>query len=352
MRCSQTISSRCLALACFVGACLLAGCNESGISEISTTSNDTSSGTTNSDTSDTTNSDTSDTTNSDTSDTNNSDTSDTTNVTDPEEAGARQMFGSSAYRFIPSGTFTMGSPPDELGRDKSEAEHQVTLTKGFWMKETEVTQAEWEAVMENNPSNALPVMSCGSNCPVNSVNWWDAVQFCNTLSAQQGLTACYMLSGCNNTPGSTCDSISENLGCTGYRLPTEAEWERAYRADTSTAFYNGAITDTGCNDPNMNAIGWYCGNANNNAHPVAGKAANGWGLYDMSGNVWEWVWDWYYTYPDTHQSDPKGSSTGLFRIVRGGSWNHDALFCRAALRAGDSPILRRSDVGLRLVRSY
>ncbi len=235
------------------------------------------------------------------------------------------------------------------------------LTKGFWMKETEVTQAEWQAVMENSPS---AFSLCGSNCPVEQVSWWDAIQFCNTLSSRQGLTLCYSLSGCSGTAGGgcgeeggcrgdyMCSSISENPGCTGYRLPTEAEWERAYRAGTTTAFYNGDLTNTDCRDANLDAIGWYCGNANA-THPVSDKAANEWGLHDMSGNVYEWCWDWFDTYSLVPQSDPKGpSSGGPFRVIRGGSWFFYAQYCRAASRDFLDPRERTDLIGLRVVRSH
>jgi formylglycine-generating enzyme required for sulfatase activity len=300
------------------------------------------------DTSGATSADTSGATSADTSGATSADTSGSSGP----DAGTREVFDGLAFRYIPPGSFTMGSPSDETGRFDDETQHEVTLTKGFWLKETEVTQSEWQAVMGSNPSEFT---SCGRTCPVESVNWWDATQFLNTLSAMHGLTSCYALRGCSSTPGSECDTISEVANCTGYRLPTEAEWEYAYRAGSTTAFYNGGISQTtDCSvDSNLNAIGWYCGNASSTTHPVGGKAPNAWGIYDMAGNVWEWTWDWYATYPSGSQVDYRGPTNGPTHVERGGSWDDIAQSCRGALRDSFSdPNSRFNTLGLRPVRSY
>jgi formylglycine-generating enzyme required for sulfatase activity len=226
------------------------------------------------------------------------------------------------FKYIPPGTFWMGSPTDELGRDSDETRHQVTLTKGFYMQTTEVTQKQWEEVMGTNPSYFL---ACGDNCPVERVSWNDIQEFKDAINAMDGYT---------------------------YRLPTEAEWEYACRANptSTTAFANGGITVTDCSkDSNLDAMGWYCYNSNNTTHAVKQKQANAWGLYDMHGNVWEWCSDWYGTYPTSAVTDPTGSSTGDDRVLRGGSWFDNAWFCRSAYRYYFTPDGSDSVVGFRLV---
>ncbi len=162
------------------------------------------------------------------------------------------------FVLIKAGTFMMGSPEDEEGRYYKEIQHQVILTQDYYMQTTELTQGQWEAVMGSNPSNFY---NCGSNCPVEKVSWNDIQAFIEKLN-QRG----------------------EGI----YRLPTEAEWEYAARAGSTTAFANGGITERGCSyDANLDAMGWYYGNADG-THPVAQKLPNAWGLYDMHGNVWEW----------------------------------------------------------------
>jgi len=225
---------------------------------------------------------------------------------------------------IPAGTFTMGSPATELGRDPDEVQHQVTLTKSFYIQTTEVTQGQWRAVMGSNPSY---FSSCGDNCPVEQVSWDDAQAFIVKLNQKGEGT---------------------------YRLPTEAEWEYAARAGSTTAYSNGNNTYTGCSpvDPNLDKIGWYCGNSDGKNHPVAQKQPNTLGLYDMSGNVREWCQDWYGDYPSQTVSDPTGSASGLYRTVRGGSWwCPGAQYPRSANRGYNSSDARLNYLGFRLVRT-
>ena len=282
-----------------------------------------------------------------------------------EASGASGASEASPDRFVlvPAGTFTMGSPEDELGRWDYEDQHEVTLTQDFYLQQTEVTQAQWEALMGNHQDDA----GCGGDCPVDDVNWWEALAYANALSAQQGLPACYTLEGCNGVSpgqGMGCSSVSVNAPgrnlyqCAGYRLPTEAEWEYAYRAGTTTAFYNGDIISAYDRDPHMDAIGWYYENSDYEKHPVGQKTPNAWGLYDMAGNVEEWCWDWYGRYPPYAVTDPSGpgSVSGLKRVQRGGSWVGSADRARAASRSYAYPHRRDnfesfSFVGFRLARS-
>lgn len=225
---------------------------------------------------------------------------------------------------IPAGSFMMGSPSGEEGRDNDETQHRVTLTKGFLLGATEVTQGQWQAVMGSNPSS---FKDCGAECPVENVSWTDVVEFCNKLSDKEGLTRCY-------------SGREWNRGCTGYRLPTEAEWEYAARAGSSEARYG-----------EVGSVAWYDQNSGSKTHPAGQKQANAWGLYDMLGNVWEWVWDWYGAYPSGDATDPVGPTSGSYRVVRGGSWFIYAQDARAADRNADAPGHRVNDLGFRLSRS-
>jgi formylglycine-generating enzyme required for sulfatase activity len=254
---------------------------------------------------------------------------------------------------IPAGTFTMGSPTTELGRGLDDTQYQVTLTRSFFMQKYEVTQSEFQARMGYNPSS---FSSCGGNCPVERVNWYEAAAYSNAASRAAGLAECFTCTGSGASV--TCSVAAAYTGanyynCLGYRLPTEAEWEYAYRAGTSTAFYNGGITSTGCFslDANADAIAWYKCNAQSKTHPVGGKQPNAWGLYDMAGNVWEWCYDWYDDYSAQAATDPVGAATGANRVIRGGVWSSYADGVRAARRSSYTPTFHVSVLGFRVVRS-
>jgi formylglycine-generating enzyme required for sulfatase activity len=201
----------------------------------------------------------------------------------------------------------MGSPTGEEGREADENQHRVTITRAYCMKATEVTQGEWQAVMGSNPS---AFKNCGANCPVEQVSWDDAVGYANALSRREGLPECY------------AGSTFTGLGCRGYRLPTEAEWEYAARAGTTGATYG-----------KLNSVAWSYDNAGETTHPVRQKQPNAWGLYDMLGNVWEWTGDWNDAYPAT-VTDPTGPATGSGRVFRGGSYNSYARNARVANQIG------------------
>jgi formylglycine-generating enzyme required for sulfatase activity len=239
--------------------------------------------------------------------------------------------------WIAAGTFMMGSPSSEVDRDNDETQHSVTISRGFYMGKSAVTQAEYQAVMTNNPSYFK-----GDNLPVEQVSWYDAVEYCNKRSAREGLTPAYTVSGTN---------VTWNREADGYRLPTEAEWEYACRADTTTPFSTGntITTDQANYDGNYPYNGNAKGTCRERTTAVGSFAANRWGLYDMHGNVWEWCWDWYGAYSGGAQTDPSGAASGADRVERGGSWGYDADYLRSASRYNGAPSDRNIDLGFRLV---
>ncbi len=215
-------------------------------------------------------------------------------------------------RWCPAGSFMMGSPASEEGRRDDEIQHRVTLTHGFWMGETEVTQGLWQEVMRTNPSH----FKSGDNYPVENVSWKDCQEFISKLNSKSDVRP---------------------IGLK-FSLPTEAQWEYASRAGST-----GEYGETGCLDD----IGWYSDNSGNKTHPVRGKVANAWGLCDMHGNVTEWCQDWYESYLGGTQTDLLGSISDL--VLRGGSYWNDAQGCRSANRDWSRPDVRDWGIGLRLV---
>ncbi len=232
------------------------------------------------------------------------------------------------------GTFSMGSPTGESGRGADETQHWVTLTTDFWIAETEVTQRQYRSLMGSNPSN-----STGDELPVEQVSWIDAVAYCNALSVKEKLTPCYQVNG-------PTVEWADGFKCTGYRLPTEAEWEYAARSPATKVFAGADSVDE---------VAWCNTNSGNTTHAVKRKTANGRGLYDLSGNVWEWVWDWYQSnYATLPMTDPMGPTvkpTNEYRVVRGGAWIHAAPDARVARRSHNTATARDRDVGFRFVRS-
>ena len=211
--------------------------------------------------------------------------------------------------YVPAGTFTMGSPLDEAGRHDDEVSHPVTISRGFYIGATEVTQAQWQAVMGFNRSETT-----GENLPVSRLSWHHAVTFCKKLSQAEGRTV---------------------------RLPTEAEWEYACRAGSAEAFAGTGKVDE---------MGWHMDNSDERPHRVATKKPNAWGLYDLHGNVAEWCADRYAReLPAGAARDPAGPATGTYRVARGGSWGHFARAARSAARASFNPAYQLDTLGLRVV---
>ena len=257
--------------------------------------------------------------------------------------GTTRVFDGITFVWVPPGDFQMGST-SQHAEDHEQPVTRVTISRGFWLSKHEVTQAQWKNVMGGNPSW---FKSCGGDCPVEQVSWFDALAFIGKLN--------------------------DGSGGEPYRLPTEAEWEYAARAGTQTDTPAGDLRILGSNNaPVLDRIAWYGGNSGVTyadgrdcsdwvdkqypsdlcgTHPVGRKAANAWGLHDMLGNVFEWVWDRYGDYPGGSVTDPEGPGSGLPRVVRGGSWANFASFCRSAFRVEILPLRTARNVGFRVVRT-
>jgi uncharacterized protein (TIGR02996 family) len=224
-----------------------------------------------------------------------------------------------AFAFIPPGSFLMGSPRGEEGRRPTEVQHRVTLSTGFHLGTHAVTQAQWQAVMDANPSQ-FP----GGGHPAECVSWKDAQKFCSTLGEKTGMR---------------------------FRLATEAEWEYACRAGTATPFFPGGTISTDQANFDGNCV---YGPGTAGVHrlqttPAGTFPPNGWGLFDMHGNIQEWCEDWYGSYRTGDLTDPRGAKSGAGRVLRGGSWNYDPKHCRSAYRRSLAPGVRWATAGCRVV---
>jgi len=271
------------------------------------------------------------------------------------------------------GEYTVGSPEDEQLRYPDEPRRQVTLTRAFLVQAVEVTQAQWTELF--SPAGFL---SCGADCPVENVSWFEAIAYCNARSLADELPPCYRRAGQLDEPYDSTDARQgaapawpEGPGCRGYRLPTEAEWEVAARAGDLRATYRGNLDaqhlQCEVENPTLDPIAWFCGNAEvyypdcvditseggigcAGPHPGGMKAANAWGLFDMLGNIWEWCWD---RHGESLRGgvDPLGDTLAEARSYRGGSWNDRAYHSRAACRSGAPPASKGLNLGLRVVRT-
>jgi formylglycine-generating enzyme required for sulfatase activity len=255
---------------------------------------------------------------------------------------------------IPAGTFVIGSPPDEPGRFDDEMQHRVTLTRPFELCDHHVTQVEWHAVMGWNDS-AFPG---DSTRPVENVTWFDGILYCNARSRAEHRDTAYVVSDAQfDGPHCVSAEVRWIRTANGYRLPTEAEWEFACRARTTTAYYNGPLTASDparcTEDRGLDAIGWYCANSGGHTHPVKRKPPNAWGLYDMAGNAQQWCWDTFAEFTAVPVTDPAGPGDHANgpRVWRGGGFDYDPRHCRSADRGRDGPDGRFRDVGVRLARA-
>ena len=257
---------------------------------------------------------------------------------------------------IPGGSFQMGNPNTSVGWENERPVHTVTLSS-FYMGKYEVTQEQWVAVMGNNHGYRDSPASgeVQGKRPVEQVSWYDTLVFCNKLSIKEGLNPAYRISGSTDpavwgtvptSSNSTWNAVEIVAGSNGYRLPTEAQWEYAARGGNGSP---GNYTYSGSNT--IGDVAWHSGNSEWKKHEVGKKAPNGLGLYDMSGNMYEWCWDWYGNYSSGAQTNPMGAVAGSYRVARGGSWEDIASYARSPFRGNIKyPYYDDYDIGFRLVR--
>lgn len=253
-------------------------------------------------------------------------------------------FNSKEMILVEGGKFLMGSND---GRSDEKPIHQVTV-ESFLIGKYQVTQGLWESVMGNNPSNFR-----GAKRPVENVNWYEAIKFCNRLSMKEALTPCYkkeikLREGFfSKMVGYKEEVITCDFRANGYRLPTEAEWEYAARGGIKSNDYEYSGSN------GVDLVAWYTDNSGSETNEAGKKQPNELGIYDMSGNVWEWCWDCFSGkyYSSGNHSNPRGATSGPYRVLRGGSWRNDAFRCRVASRYYYDPVNRSFNYGFRLVRT-
>ncbi|MEI6819357.1 MAG: SUMF1/EgtB/PvdO family nonheme iron enzyme [Verrucomicrobiota bacterium] len=270
------------------------------------------------------------------------------------------------FALIPSGSFTMGNSV-AADTDITDAPTHTVTVSAFYMAKNLVTKADWDTVRTWATSNGYMDLAAGSgkasSHPVQRVSWWDGIKYCNARSQKEGLTPVYMVNSAVMKIGTTAPTV--NWAANGYRLPTEAEWEKAARGGLSGKRFpwGDTISQSQANYSAYSGFSYDLSGAVNNYHPtyatgstpytspVGSFAANGYGLKDMAGNVWQWCWDWYGTYDTASPTDPRGVSSGSFRVGRGGSWYNGAYGCRVAFRGYFDPSVTYYDFGFRVARS-
>jgi formylglycine-generating enzyme required for sulfatase activity len=257
----------------------------------------------------------------------------------------------------PGNSFQMGKNLGTVAGSDVTPLHMVTLTSSFYMGKYEVTQEQWQAVMGNNPSYFTSSPALGEvqeKRPVECVSWYDAIEFCNALSIMEGLTPYYTIDKVNQDPNNSNSmdnlkwTVTRSGTANGYRLPTEAQWEYAAKGGDQTVLGWVGYTYAGSNT--VGDVAWYSSNSNYRTHEAGKKSPNGLGLYDMSGNVWEWCWDWPGNYPSEAQTDPTGAASGSSRVNRGGDWGNNESYSRSVFRNTINHSDKMDCIGFRLVR--
>jgi formylglycine-generating enzyme required for sulfatase activity len=293
------------------------------------------------------------------------DTSEDARSTPPNSSGGdfkRAAQSTQSLALVPAGSFSMGDGMDGM----EDAPVHTVVVSAFYIGKTEVTKGEWDAVRDWAVSHGYADLSAGAGKapthPVHTITWWDAVKWCNARSEREGLVPCYAVGGSPMRVGTEVPEV--NWSAKGYRLPTEAEWEKAARGglrgkrfpwgDTMShkqVNYHSSRDTAYDVSPTRGCHPRYLAGAEPNTSPAGNFTANGYGLHDVAGNVWEWCWDWPGVYSGGVQSDPRGATSGTNRVYRGGSWLSSASYCRTAYRAYNNPGVQNGYLGFRVLRS-